>query len=72
MNRGRSRKFRKKGPSPPLSPSNENSIQPGCIIITTLRKRLEGLGSHKNVLKIQEKKGAWPPPLNLPMLKEKI
>ena len=62
MNRGRSRKFRKKGLSPPLSPSNENSIQPGCIIITTLKKRLEGLGSHKNVLKIQEKKGGlWPP-----------
>ena len=30
-------------------------------ITTTLKGRLEGLGSYKNVLKIQEKKGARPP-----------
>ena len=73
--RGGFRKFRKKkGPNPPLSLSNANftgKMTSDCIIITTLEKRLEGLGSYKNVLKIQEKKGARgpldsAPPLNPP------
>ena len=63
--RGGSRKSRKKGPSPPLSPSTENftffSLQPDCMIITTLKKCLEGLGSYKNVLKIEEKRGLQSP-----------
>ena len=29
-------------------PRMKTSLQPDCIIITTLEKRLEGLGSHKN------------------------
>ena len=33
------------------------SLQPDCLIKTTLEKRLEGLRSYKNVLKIQEKWG---------------
>ena len=35
----------------------EWKLQPDWVIITTLEKRLEGLGSYKNVLKIQEKGG---------------
>ena len=43
--------------------------------MTTLKGWLEGLGSYKNVLKIQEKKGAKAlsaPPLNPPMRAEPI
>ena len=39
----------------------KTSLQPDCIIIATLDKGLEGLGSYKNVLKIQEKKGGRAP-----------
>ena len=53
--RGRSRKFRKKRRSLPLSPLT--SLQPDCMITTTLKKQLEGLGSY-----------SWPPPLNPPKL----
>ena len=38
----------------------EWKLQPDWVIITTLEKRLEGLGSYKNVLKIQEKGGGGP------------
>ena len=50
-------------PPPPPPPRMKTSLQPdcNCIIITTLEKRLEGLGSYKNVLKIQEKKGSRDP-----------
>ena len=43
---------------------------PDCMIITTLEKGLEELGSYENVLKIQVKKGGHAPsapPLNPPM-----
>ena len=55
----------------PHSPHRmKTSLQPDCIIMTTIEKRLEGLGSYKNVLKIQEKKEAAAPSaptLNPPM-----
>ena len=41
----------------------EWKLQPDWVIITTLEKRLEGLGSYKNVLKIQEKGGGASRPL---------
>ena len=52
------------GRVPHSPPRMKTSLQPDCIIIiiiTTLEKRLEGLGSYKNVLKIQEKKGGRGP-----------
>ena len=59
-----SRKFtEKRGPSPPSSPRMKTSLQPDCIIITTLDGRLEGLGSYKNVLKIQKRGGGRGPSL---------
>ena len=39
----------------------KTSLLRDCIIIRILEKRLEGLGSYKNVLKIQEKKGGRAP-----------
>ena len=46
----------------PHSPTGmKTSLQPDCIIITTLEKRLEGLGSYKNVFKLQAKKEAAAP-----------
>ena len=52
-------------PHPP--PRRKTSLQPDCTIITTLEERLEGLGSYKNALKIQEeKKGEPRPPQPLP------
>ena len=61
----------RRGRVPHSHPFMKTSLQPDCIVITTLEKRLEGLGSYTNVLKIQEKKeDAAPsaPPLNQPML----
>ena len=50
------------GRVPHSPPRMKTSLQPAdCMIITTLEKRLEGLGSYKNVLKIQEKKGGGGP-----------
>ena len=46
----------------------KTSLQPDCLIIKTLEKRLQGLGSYKNVLKIQEKTAPSAPPLNLATL----
>ena len=60
--RGGSKKFRKKGPSPPLSPSNESFIS------TWLHNYKN---NRKTVLKIQEKKGSAAPsapPLSLATL----
>ena len=38
-------------------------MKPDCIIITTVRGKLEGLGSYKNILKINDKKGGPAAPL---------
>ena len=56
LSRGGSRKFKKKGRVPHSPPRIKPLLQPGCIIITTLEKGLEGLGPFKNALKIQDKK----------------
>ena len=46
------------GRVPHSPPRMKTSLQPAdCMIITTLKKQLEGLGSYKNILKIEEKKG---------------
>ena len=53
---GRIEKIQKEGAESPTL-----SLEPDCIIITTLEKRLQGLGCYKNVSKIQEKGGGRAP-----------
>ena len=51
----------RRGRVPHSPPRMKTLLQPDCIIITTLEKRLEGLGLYKNVLKIQEERGGRGP-----------
>ena len=69
--RGGSTKFRKKGQSPPLSPSNENFTSAWLYNYNNTRKTVRRVGVIQKRFENTRKKGdAAPsaPPLNLPML----